>query len=530
MKNTLRNLICTSLFAVTSLCAQQGLVIPQVADGDGWASTIVLTNTTADTSQVSLVFYSGGQAWTPPFLDGVNPASLSLPAASTLFISTTGTAKILTQGWAELTGAAAGAVVAYVIYTYTSGPNGQNTSQGTAQAVTTASRILVPFDNTGNLATEIAVVNPNPSQVSIQVNLKTSDGTVSTGTTLTMAGEGQMAFAMATQFPATKGQSGLAEFYANPGSFAIIALQANTNPATNVFSFTTAPVYPQTTESPIISSSPAGGGGGGGAIPAGDITFAGFSIGKITSAGIVTESVGGDFGAYTPQAWDPPYEGTKFAPYCNVWGVSYTLGQPFPAAPGFYLDAGPSLSLSGPPPLAANTTLPAANIPNFVGPDYLLQLPQNTLVDGGTYTLSGPGGTQVDSFKASATLPLSFSTNASEINSVSRSQPLTISWTGSGFEGITIGVIGSTLSGATFTEKVLSCAVPASLGTYSVPTLALSLLPATPAGTLTVGTLPAAPATSGPPATLTPGLAAGGKIQYGAFTPSYAVAQIVAIQ
>jgi hypothetical protein len=530
MKNTLRSLIFTSLFAVTSLCAQQGLVIPQVADGDGWASTIVLTNTTADASQVSLVFYSGGQAWTPSFVgQGVNPASLSLPAASTLFISTTGTAKALTQGWAELTGAAAGAVVAYVIYTYT---NGQNTSQGTAQAVTTASRILVPFDNTGSLATEIAVVNPNPSSVSISVNLKTTDGTVTTSSLPDIPGEGQIAFVLQTEpgFTSTAGQAGLAEFYASTGSFAIIALQSNTNPKTNVFSFTTAPVYPQTTESPIISSSPAGGGGGGGAIPAGNITFAGLSIGKITSAGIVTESVGGDFGAYTPAAWDPPYEGTKFAPYCNVWGVSYTLGQPFPAAPGFYLDAGPSLSLSGPPPLAANTTLPAANIPNFVGPDYLLQLPQNTLVDGGTYTLSGPGGTQVDSFSAQATLPSNFSTNANTISVVNRSQPLTISWGGSGFEGITIGVIGSTLSGMTFTEKVLSCAVPASLGTYSVPTAALSLLPASPAGTLTVGTLPAAPASSGPPTTLTPGLKQGGKIQYGAFTPSYAVAQIVAIQ
>jgi hypothetical protein len=255
MKDTLRNLIFTSLFAVTSLCAQ-GLVIPQVADGGGWSSTVVLTNTTSSPIQVTLAFYQDTGAngetepWTPTFEGVPSTNDFQVAAASTVFLQTPGTATALTQGWGELTGTTAG-VVAYVIYTYTSGPNGQNTSQGTAQAVTGSSRILVPFDNTGNLATELAVVNATASQVSIQVNLKTSDGNVSTGTTLTMAGEGQLAFGMPAQFPATVGKSGLAEFYTNTGSFAIIALQSNKS-STGAFSFTTAPVYPETTNAPII--------------------------------------------------------------------------------------------------------------------------------------------------------------------------------------------------------------------------------------------------------------------------------------
>jgi len=249
MKHTLRNLILSSLFAVTSLCAQ-GLVIPQVADGGGWSSTVVLTNTTTSTIQVTLAFYQDTGAngetepWTPTFEGVPSTEGLQLAAASTVFLQMTpSNATTVTQGWGELIGTTAG-VVAYVIYTYTS-PTSQATSQGTAQAVTGSSRILVPFDNTGNLATELAVVNAQSSQVSIQVNIKTSDGSVSTGTTLTMAGEGQMAFGIAAKFPTTAGQSGLAEFYTNTGSFAIIALQSNTS-STGAFSFTTAPVYPQT--------------------------------------------------------------------------------------------------------------------------------------------------------------------------------------------------------------------------------------------------------------------------------------------
>ena len=253
MKDTLRNLIVSFLFAVTSLCAQ-GLVIPQVADGGGWSSTVVLTNTTASPIQVSLAFYQdttdgATEPWTPTFEGVPSTEGMLLTPASTVFLQTPGTATTVTQGWGELIGTTAG-VVAYVVYTYTS-PTSQATSQGTAQAVIGSSRILVPFDNTGNLATELAVVNTKSSQVSISVNIKTSDGTVSTGTTLTLPGEGQTAFGMPAQFKATVGQSGLAEFYTNTGSFAIIALQSNTNPSTGVFSFTTAPVYPQT-GAPII--------------------------------------------------------------------------------------------------------------------------------------------------------------------------------------------------------------------------------------------------------------------------------------
>ena len=93
-------LLCLSLPAQT-------LVFPHVVDGQGWQSTIVLTNTTATPASATLVFHketTGGNtaAWTPPFIEVVSTAGLSLTGGSTMFLHTVGTAADLSQGWAEL--------------------------------------------------------------------------------------------------------------------------------------------------------------------------------------------------------------------------------------------------------------------------------------------------------------------------------------------------------------------------------------------------------------------------------------------
>ncbi len=58
-------------------------------------------------------------------------------------------------------------------------------------------------------------------------------------------------FDSSTQFPATAGQSGLAEFYGPSGTFSILALKFNSG------AFTTAPVY-AVSGAPIIASGTGG--------------------------------------------------------------------------------------------------------------------------------------------------------------------------------------------------------------------------------------------------------------------------------
>ncbi|MEO7142815.1 MAG: hypothetical protein ABI165_04860 [Bryobacteraceae bacterium] len=276
----------------------------------------------------------------------------------------------------------------------------------------------------------------------------------------------------------------------------------------------------------------------------GSIVFAGLSIGKINTTGSsfpamgsgVIEQVGGVINRYTAADWILPYSGPKFGP-CSVFAVTYASGTTQPGNPSALLDAGAKLAFSGPNVLAGATV---GAFVGPVGPAYSSTLPAGTLMEGGAYTLAGAGGTQVGPFIATATLPSNFSvTNWSSISSINRSTPLTINWTGAGFDQVLILVQGATL-GASNHNVAISCVVPESLGTFSIPAAALAYLPAAAAGAagnvgqLTVeatmagaGTLSAQSSTA---QTLTPPLVGGGQADFGSFAPFLAVEKSVAIQ
>src|SRR5579872_2292984 len=162
MKYALRSLIL--VLSLVSFATAQTLVISQAPDGAGWQFTLVLTNTTTSNAVISISFYQDTDntgetaAWTPPFIENVTLSAVVVPAASSVFLHSKGTAATLTQGWAQITNATG--VQAYVIYTYTLG---QSTQSATAEGVVSAPRYLVPFDNTGTSGTELAVVNPGPA-------------------------------------------------------------------------------------------------------------------------------------------------------------------------------------------------------------------------------------------------------------------------------------------------------------------------------------------------------------------------------
>jgi len=227
----------------------QTLLIPQVVDGGGWQTTLVLTNRTANSALASLSFRvdttaGATQAWTPPFLEVSSTTSLTLSGGSTMYLHTPGTAAILSQGWAVVNADAG--IVAYAIFTFRH--PGRQDQDGTAIAAASSTRILVPFDNSSGLVTSVGVVNPAGTSQSISVNFRTANGTASQGSLPSIPPNGHIAFLLPQQFPAIAGQSGLAEFYSTSGSFSVLALRANPTGA-----FTAAPAYFET-GSPIISS------------------------------------------------------------------------------------------------------------------------------------------------------------------------------------------------------------------------------------------------------------------------------------
>jgi hypothetical protein len=105
---------------------------------------------------------------------------------------------------------------------------------------------------------------------------------------------------------------------------------------------------------------------------------------------------------------------------------------------------------------------------------------------------------------------------------VDRSQPLTVNWTGSGFNQVEIAINTTILTSTTTQAVIVTCPVPASLGTYTVPAAALAYLLASPtvaglqvtAETTTGGTTSAESTTD--PNTVIP-LVSGGLVDFGGF-------------
>ena len=229
----------------------QSLIIPDVVDGGGWQSTIVLTNSATTTATVTLIFHSdtsGGntQAWTPTFLEASSTTGLALISGSSMFLHTPGTAATLTQGWAEVHADAG--IVAYTIFT--NRVPGHQDQDSTAPAVNATNRILVPYDDANGFVSAIAVVNPTATAQSVSVGFQTTDGLIAIDALPTVPAFGHMTFVLSQQFPEILGHLGLAEFYSATGNLSMIAFRFNPTQSS-----ASMPVFFQT-GAPLIQAPP----------------------------------------------------------------------------------------------------------------------------------------------------------------------------------------------------------------------------------------------------------------------------------
>ena len=232
-------------------------------------------------------------------------------------------------------------------------------------------------------------------------------------------------------------------------------------------------------------------------------------------------TLGGVFNQYSAAEFLIPYSGPKFGA-CRVLDQTYPVGGKEPSAADSQLNAG-TIEYTG-PGISGNLT---------GGPFYSATV--SALQLGGSYTLTGLGGTQIGAFPAiTATLPTSFTvTNFGALGTVTRSQPLTVTWSGTGFDQVIILLIDDVTTGSSVHGVVVSCAVDASSGTYTIPAAALQFLPA---GSVQVEVEAVTnqggdvSAESGTSTAFTPPLAGGGKVDFGSFSPFVAYIQTAKIQ
>jgi hypothetical protein len=374
------------LFVVALAHAQATLIIPQVADGGGFQTEFVLSNTTTAVATVVFTCFedtTGGQTtnWNLPILEtGSMFPNVSIAAAGTVFLHTPGvTTAPLSEGWCQLqTGAG---VVAYALFTQF--VPGRPNQYGTAPAAPSASRVLVPFDNTAGFVTSIAIANTTNTAETVSVSTQTDTGTIAQETSLTLPANGQMAFTIPTQFgTALNNERGVAEFSTTGGGIAILALAFNSSG-----SFTASPVYAEPGPA-LIGAAPAA----AGVLQASSLSFqpTGLGAGNVTATfsvnpGNATYSVSLDNGSLT--FTDGTFSNQGLALTASALQTS-SATPPF----GFFTDAGSSYLVSSASlsvTLIPSVTLPAGpQLGALMGTLTVVGIPYPNV--GPAVTLSGP--------------------------------------------------------------------------------------------------------------------------------------------
>jgi uncharacterized protein (TIGR03437 family) len=135
------------------------------------------------------------------------------------------------------------------------------------------------------------------------------------------------------------------------------------------------------------------------------------------------------------------------------------------------LDAGPSLMLHGPGSQVAMTSVQRGQYQGLFGASVL-----GPNVPPGAYTIVGKGGKDVGPFTATLHIGANIAwTNKLSMPFLDQSQPLTVTWTGGTVPGhVLIG--GYQSGGFQVGDRAFFCAEDANRGTFTVPTVFLSVL------------------------------------------------------
>jgi hypothetical protein len=199
------------------------LRVPQIVDGAGWNVRFAIINT--DQVPVTFTFQFWGQDGNPlpfPILNGT-PGVLTgtLSPGASFFAQSSGTSTTLRQGWAEI--ASTGQIGVTTIYQFNDGS--PRDSVGTENATLSGSSILMPFDNTQNNVTAVAVANTNSTQALTVSMLFETDGGAQSTSSLVLPPHTQQTFVAPTLNPAVANTRGSIKFTAPTADIAVVGLE-----------------------------------------------------------------------------------------------------------------------------------------------------------------------------------------------------------------------------------------------------------------------------------------------------------------
>ena len=198
------------------------------ASGGGWDTIITLVNKGSANAQAQVNFYdeTGNPATLPlDFPQGGAPTSAStysqvLKPGAVLVIDSQGGANT-SVGSAQLI--SDGKVSGFLIFRYL--PTVQEAA--VPLQVQSSSTYTLPFDNTGGIATGVALSATSASSTAVQVLVQSDTGTTLATDTITLPGRGHNSFVLGTRYPVTGNVRGTIQFQAPSGAeIGVIGIRA----------------------------------------------------------------------------------------------------------------------------------------------------------------------------------------------------------------------------------------------------------------------------------------------------------------
>lgn len=213
-------------------------VLPHIADGDYWKTSITLVNMDTDPAQYALTFRQNGGA--PLVLDfvGLGQGSVitgTLPVNGSVVIETAGTSPTLSQGFAILESPNFKNVNGYGIFRQRFPWRAEDFEAVTPFSSKYDDDFILPFDNTAGSTTSMAICNPSSySDEIVTVAFYDEAGNRFHLDQFTLKPYEHTGFATDIKWPQTIRKRGTAVFQVSPWGASVLGLRFNwTGPFTS---------------------------------------------------------------------------------------------------------------------------------------------------------------------------------------------------------------------------------------------------------------------------------------------------------
>ncbi len=228
------------LFAQT----EERAIIPQIADGGGWKTRVVIVNRSLSLAARPILNFFGQNGAPLAFsilgAGMVSNLERTIPPGGSLIVETAGLQPEVQAGWVQLRSGspavpgdymtpglpATSPVLAFVSFRHRV-PERPDFEASVMSFPAETQSAAFALDNMENYVTSVAVANTLPSETDVAVTFRDASGNVFHRDLVTLAGRGHAFFETINRFQAARNRRGTVEFSTQNGRLAALCLWFN---------------------------------------------------------------------------------------------------------------------------------------------------------------------------------------------------------------------------------------------------------------------------------------------------------------